>query len=180
MALAPAIMLNRRYHWVPSSISSMAATSSPPGRPKTQEEQDRKEGGGRQRGRDLHHRLQPGSQARVAADGDPHRDGPPQGNEQGRNHPEQGDQRAQGDVAPLFPGGESRASWPPGSCHRAPPGSQPPTGAYQIQRRWRLGLLHGHRGRVGTGQPFIQPLPAAAATPMCSGNATSRELRKAS
>ena len=69
-----------------------------------EEEQDREQGGGRQRGRDLHHRLEPGRQARVAADGDAHRDGPSQGNNERRNDPQQGDERAQGDIAPFFQG----------------------------------------------------------------------------
>ena len=102
MALAPAIMLNKRYHWVPSSMRRIAASVSSPGQAQNQQEQDREKGGGGQRGGDLHHRLQPGGQARVRADGDPHRNGPRQGDEQGDDHPEQGDERAQGDVAPFL------------------------------------------------------------------------------
>ena len=65
MAEAPAMTLNSRYHCVPSSISSTAAMFSPPGKRQQGQQQHREQCGGRNRGDDLHHGLQPRGERRC-------------------------------------------------------------------------------------------------------------------
>ena len=82
MAIAPAITLNRMYHCVPSSSRTIEPNPKSSAQADQDQQHDREQRRGRNRGGDLREGLRDARQARIESDGDADGDGPERAEQQ--------------------------------------------------------------------------------------------------
>ena len=117
IAMAPAITLNRMYHCVPSSISRIEPTPSPPPMLDQRQQHHGKQRRGRHRRGHLRQRLRDARQLRVETDGHARRNGPQRRDQQRDDHAHEGRARALQRRHQLRAGQRPSASAPPGTAH---------------------------------------------------------------